>query len=598
MYQVQVMTAKGTVIANEIVSTESYDIGKTTGSNIVLHGWQVAQRHARLSLEGSDVFVEDLGSSSGTMVNGQKVQRFGPLGNADVIEIHGYQIRIKPPTNRSLGSTGAGDSMMPSVKAPPHDTVAPAALPVHRMEIPAVSAVATATAKSPASKPEPTSDHGAVDAFADVDENAVRLNTLSLDWCKRLHKTMLMQMDLRRVAVNKMSHDKLREITDEMVAQIIANTPDFPAELSREAIKKRLVDEAVGLGPLEELIADDDISEIMVNAADEIYFEKKGRLHKSIVTFTDDQAVIAAIERIVTPLGRRIDESSPMVDARLRDGSRVNAIIPPLALKGPCITIRKFMKERLTPQRLIGFGSLNEAMVVILQTAVLAKRNVVISGGTGSGKTTLLNMLSSFIPMHERVVTVEDAAELQLPQPNLVGLEARPANQEGRGEVKIRDLVRNCLRMRPDRIVVGECRGGEALDMLQAMNTGHDGSLTTAHANSPRDCISRLEVMVMMAGMDLPSIAIREQIASAVNMIVQQTRFSCGQRKITSISEVTGVEGGRVQLAEIFRFQQTGYDENGRVQGRFEPTGLVPEFYEKMRSRGEHIDLSIFEKPE
>jgi pilus assembly protein CpaF len=594
MYQVQVTTAKGTMIANEMVSIESFAFGRTSGNNIILHGWQIAQQHARLSLEGSDVFVEDLGSSSGTLVNGQKVQRFGPLGNADLIEIQGYQIRIKPPANRSLVGIGSGDAQLPSTKAAVRETVATATLPVHSGENRAASAVAT----SPVPTAQPSSGHGAVDAFADVDENTVRLNTLSLDWCKRLHKSMLMQMDLRRVAVNKMSHDKLREITDEMVAQIIASTADFPAELSRDAIKKRLVDEAVGLGPLEELIADEDISEIMVNASDEIYFEKKGRLQKSIVTFTDDQAVIAAIERIVTPLGRRIDESSPMVDARLRDGSRVNAIIPPLALKGPCITIRKFMKERLTPQRLIGFGSLNEAMVVILRTAVLAKRNVVISGGTGSGKTTLLNMLSSFIPMHERVVTVEDAAELQLPQPNLVGLEARPANQEGRGEVKIRDLVRNCLRMRPDRIVVGECRGGEALDMLQAMNTGHDGSLTTAHANSPRDCISRLEVMVMMAGMDLPSIAIREQIASAVNMIVQQTRFSCGQRKITSISEVTGVEGGRVQLAEIFRFQQTGYDENGRVQGRFEPTGLVPEFYEKMRARGEHIDLSIFDRPE
>lgn len=598
MYQVQVMTSKGTVIANEMVTIESYDIGKTSGNNIILHGWQVAQRHARLSLVGCDVFVEDLGSSAGTKVNGNRVTRFGPLGNADIIEIQGYQIRIKPPANRSLGASGASEAVSPLAPARPSEKLAAATETAHDVQESTVTAAASAATVVPAPKQARPSDHDAIDAFAEADEEVVRLNALSLEWCKRLHKAMLMQMDLRRVAVNKMSHDKLREITDDMVAQIIASIPDFPAALSKEAIKKRLVDEAVGLGPLEELIADDDISEIMVNACDEIYFEKKGRLQKSVVTFTDDQAVIAAIERIVTPLGRRIDESSPMVDARLRDGSRVNAIIPPLALKGPCITIRKFMKERLTPERLIGFGSLNEAMVAILRTAVLAKRNVVISGGTGSGKTTLLNMLSSFIPMHERVVTVEDAAELQLPQPNLVGLEARPANQEGRGEVKIRDLVRNCLRMRPDRIVVGECRGGEALDMLQAMNTGHDGSLTTAHANSPRDCVSRLEVMVMMAGMDLPSIAIREQIASAVNMIVQQTRFSCGQRKITSISEVTGVEGGRVQLAEIFRFQQTGYDENGRVEGRFEPTGLVPEFYEKMRQRGERVDLSIFEKIE
>jgi pilus assembly protein CpaF len=594
MYQVQVMTAKGTVIANEMVSAESYEIGKTSGNNIILHGWQVAQRHARLSLEGGDVFVEDLGSSSGTLVNGQRVKRFGPLGNADIIEIQGYQIRVKPALVRSTSGVASDPAARPAESLKVSPPPAPAEV------APAGVSPPPGTTPIPAAKPapKPAGAHGEMSDVGESDEAAARLNALSLEWCKRLHKAMLNQMDLRRIDINKMSYDKLRDVTEDTLGQIIAMMPDFPAELSKEAIKKRLVDEAVGLGPLEELIADEDVSEIMVNASDEIYFEKKGRLTKSAITFTDDQAVIAAIERIVTPLGRRIDESSPMVDARLRDGSRVNAIIPPLALKGPCITIRKFMKERLTPERLIGFGSLNEAMVSILRTAVYAKRNVVISGGTGSGKTTLLNMLSSFIPMNERVVTVEDAAELQLPQPNLVGLEARPANQEGRGEVKIRDLVRNCLRMRPDRIVVGECRGGEALDMLQAMNTGHDGSLTTAHANSPRDCISRLEVMVMMAGMDLPSIAIREQIASAVNMIVQQTRFACGQRKITSISEVTGVEGGRVQLAEIFKFQQTGYDENGRVQGRFEPTGLVPEFYEKLRARGERVDLSIFEKPE
>ena len=352
----------------------------------------------------------------------------------------------------------------------------------------------------------------------------------------------------------------------------------------------------MGLGPLEELLADDSITEIMVNSADQLFFEQNGRLKKSTVTFSDDKAVISAIERIVAPLGRRIDESSPMVDARLADGSRVNAVIPPLALKGPSITIRKFARERLRAQNLIDFGSVSAAMMEFIEIAVKAKRNVVISGGTGSGKTTLLNVLSNFIPDSERIITVEDAAELSLVQPNLVGLEARPANQEGKGVVSIRDLVKNCLRMRPDRIVVGECRGGEALDMLQAMNTGHDGSLTTIHSNSPRDCVSRLEVLVMMSGFEMPLAAIREQISSAVNIIVQQTRFSCGSRKVTSITEVTGIEGNTVQLAEIFRFRQTGYGNDGKVSGVFEATGLIPEFYEKLAERGARVDLSIFDR--
>ena len=589
MYQIHVSTLKGTVISNELVSEELCTIGKHQDNRIVLHGWQVGRKHASLRLVGADVFLDDHGSGSGTKVNGKRVESFGPLGADDVIEITGYQIRIKPPTNRSVMPTRSANEALAPAAAPAANAGTVAVSPPPAAKVDSAAAV---TATTPA-----TSSAEQADAPLD-DATSQRLLALTVEWRKRLHKALLEQMDLRRVAVTQMSHDALRKVTEDLLDQILQQQRDLPGELAREALKKQVVDEAVGLGPLEELIEDESVSEIMVNAADQIFFERNGRLEKSKITFTDDQAVVAAIERIVSPLGRRIDESSPMVDARLRDGSRVNAVIPPLALKGPCITIRKFMKERLTIERLVGFGSMSDAMASVLRTAVLAKRNVVISGGTGSGKTTLLNVLSGFIPFDERVVTVEDAAELQLPQPNLVSLEARPPNQEGKGEVRIRDLVKNCLRMRPDRIVVGECRGGEALDMLQAMNTGHDGSLTTAHANSPRDCVARLEVMVMMAGMDLPSIAIREQISSAVNMIVQQTRFSCGQRKVTSISEVTGVEGGRVQLAEIFRFQQTGYDERGRVQGRFEPTGLVPEFYEKLRARGERVDLSIFTKPE
>jgi pilus assembly protein CpaF len=403
-------------------------------------------------------------------------------------------------------------------------------------------------------------------------------------------------MDLRRVNVTGMSDSELRRVTGAVVREIIGNLQLSDA-VDAEELEAQVIAESVGLGPLEVLVNRDDISEIMVNSAQEIFYEQNGRIYKSSVTFTDDKAVLAAIERIVVPLGRRIDEASPMVDARLKDGSRVNAVIPPLALKGPCLTIRKFMKEKLTAQHLVQFDSISETMVRFLEMAVEHKRNIVISGGTGSGKTTLLNVLSGFIPSDERIITVEDAAELQLHQPNLVSLEARPANQEGKGAVIIRDLVRNCLRMRPDRIVVGECRGAEALDMLQAMNTGHDGSLTTLHSNSPRDCLGRLEVMVMMTGMDLTITAIREQIASAINIVVQQTRFSCGSRKITSICEVTGLENGRIQLSEIFRFRQKGFDEQGRVKGDFEATGLVPQFYEDLHRRGIEIDPRIFARP-
>jgi pilus assembly protein CpaF len=347
---------------------------------------------------------------------------------------------------------------------------------------------------------------------------------------------------------------------------------------------------------LEELLAQEDITEIMVNKFDEIYIEKAGKLTKSNVVFSSDDAVMSAIERIVSPLGRRIDESSPLVDARLKDGSRVNAIIPPLALRGPCLTIRKFSKKKLTDEDMIKFNAVNANMMKFLKMAVVHRKNIVISGGTGSGKTTLLNVLSNYIPETERIVTVEDAAEMKLSQPHIVSLEARPPNMEGKGAIPIRDLVKNCLRMRPDRIVVGECRGGEALDMLQAMNTGHDGSLTTAHANTPRDLIARLEVMVMMSGMELPSKAIREQVASAVDIVVQQTRFSDGSRKVVNITEITGTEGDMVQMQDIFRFQQEGYDDEGKVKGHYHATGRVPEFYEDLRKRGLAVDMSIFDK--
>jgi pilus assembly protein CpaF len=402
-----------------------------------------------------------------------------------------------------------------------------------------------------------------------------------------LHRKLIGALDLRRVNVAGMGDAELRATAGRIIEDIVATDPAFAAmQAWRALLRERVLDEVVGLGPLEDLLADDSVTEIMVNRHDDIFVERAGRLSRSTVTFSNDAAVLAAIERIVSPLGRRIDESSPMVDARLKDGSRVNAVIQPIAIRGPSVTIRKFARRRLTGDDLLRFGALDAAMLAFLRLAVERRANIVIAGGTGSGKTTLLNVLSSFIPMDERIVTVEDAAELQLAQPNLVALEARPPNIEGRGAVTIRDLVRNCLRMRPDRIVVGECRGGEALDMLQAMNTGHDGSLTTAHANSPRDCLSRLEVMTLMSGLEMPVSAIREQICSAVDLVVQQARFSCGTRRVTHITEVTGVEHGVVAMQDIFRFEE--------ADGRFTATGYVPQFLRALARQGIAVDLAPF----
>ena len=411
----------------------------------------------------------------------------------------------------------------------------------------------------------------------------------------KLHGQLISQMDLRRVDVRNMDEDELRRITQALIAEIIASDTSIAADIDRARLAKDLLNEVVGLGPLEDLLADPSVSEIMVNRFDEIYVERKGRLTKADIAFSTDQAVMGAIERIVAPIGRRIDESSPMVDARLKDGSRVNAVIPPLALKGCSITIRKFSKNKLVDQDMINYGSVTKEMMQFLKIAVDQAANIVISGGTGSGKTTLLNVMSNYIPDDERIVTVEDAAELQLAKPHLISLESRPPNSEGKGAITIRDLVKNCLRMRPDRIVVGECRGGEALDMLQAMNTGHDGSMTTAHANTPRDCIARLEVMTLMAGLDLPLRAIREQIASAVHMIVQQSRFPDGSRKVTHITEVTGMEGEIVQLQDIFLFKQDGYDDQGKIKGQFVATGNIPDFCQELARRGIPVDLSIFQ---
>jgi pilus assembly protein CpaF len=542
---------------------ETCGIGRGEDNLVVLQGWNIAREHAMLRIRGGGIFVQVLGGRAPVTVNGSRVQsEHGPLYRDDIVCIGDYRLRV---------------------------LVEQSAVPI---QVPRQAANAA---------PATTSKSGTSSPAAVVNLPAPRIAIDMLEWRQRVHLSLVRQMDLRRVDVRGMSDEELREKTAALIEEIIDRefVAVLPKSISRRRLAKEVLDEAIGLGPLEDLIADETVTEIMVNRADEIFIERAGRIERSSVIFTSEKAVLAAIERIVAPLGRRIDESSPMVDARLSDGSRVNAVIAPVALRGPSLSIRKFSKRKLTGDDLLQFGSLDEAMLEFLQMAVRERKNIVVSGGTGSGKTTLLNILSNFIPDEERIVTIEDAAELRLNQPNLVSMESRPPNLEGRGQITIRDLVRNALRMRPDRIVVGECRGGEALDMLQAMNTGHEGSLTTAHANSPRDALSRLEVMVLMSSMDLPVAVVREQIASAIDLIIHQRRFPCGSRKITHICEVTGVESGTIQTQDLFVFRARDQGgENGRVRGQFGATGAVPEFYEELAERGVPVNLSIFQPGE
>ncbi len=413
----------------------------------------------------------------------------------------------------------------------------------------------------------------------------------------KIHKRIVAQMsseDSKALVEKNVDIKALKEVVTRISSSVMDEEITLVPQAERKRIIPEVLAEVLGYGPIEPLLKDTSISEIMVNNASQVYIERKGKLELTDVTFRDDAHVMHIIEKIIAPIGRRIDESSPMVDARLPDGSRVNAIIPPLALKGPAITIRKFSKEPYQVNDLIKFGTWTEEIADFLRACVEGKLNIIVSGGTGSGKTTTLNILSAFIPSDERIVTVEDAAELQLRQEHVVTLESRPANIEGKGQITMRDLVRNCLRMRPDRIIVGEVRGGEALDMLQAMNTGHDGSLTTGHANSPRDMLARLETMVLMAGMNLPDKAIREQISSAINLIVHQARLQDGSRKVTALTEIQGMEGDIITLQDIFVFEQKGRDDNGRIIGRFKPTGIRPKFMEKLANNGIKVNNDIF----
>ena len=561
-------------------------IGRDPASGITLPGWRVARAHAELRRIGDGVHLVDLGTLVGTRVNGVRVDAHGPLREADEIEIGGYRLRVR----RIADALGSARTM--SVDAdgdPARATSSPDGAATRPVAVAASSGVSPEhQAVVPVESVPGQRDPGEAAA-----QGRARLAEAAFELRRVVHRLLLETLDLRRGDLRQLGDAQLRAEVREVVARIVATRIDVPPGMDGERLVDDVVDEAVGLGPLQRLLDDPEITEIMVNRADEIYVERRGRLERTEVAFTGDAAVRGAIERIVAPLGRRIDDSSPMVDARLPDGSRVNAVLPPLAVRGPAITIRRFGRQAFTPDDLVANGSASRRMLDFLRLCVEQRRNLVVSGGTGSGKTSLLNLLSAFVPGRERLITIEDAAELRLTHPHLVALEARPPNAEGRGAVAIRDLVRNALRMRPDRIIVGECRGGEALDMLQAMNTGHEGSMTTVHANGARDALSRLETMALMADVAMPLAAIREQIAAAVDVVVHQARAADGSRRIVRIVEVTGLEGGRLQTADLFLFDQVAVDVTGRPTGRFRPTGLVPAFFDTLRAAGLEPDLGL-----
>ena len=544
----------------------TYMIGRNPSCQIRFDFPEVSERHAILTVRDGRAVVEDLHSANGTYVNGEPIDGPVVLDGGMVVQVGESMLRVCDENDWAVKA--AEDSGQ--------DETAVAELP-----------------------PDAENEED------DVPPPPDPMRELRRSVQEQIQKELLKRMDMKRLTMQGVDREGLEDTAREKIRQIIDEVVAngrLPDGIDPVRLEDDVFNEAMRLGPLEELLADDTVSEIMVNGPDKVYIERGGKLQLSDCQFTDDASVLSVIERIIAPLGRRCDESQPYVDARLADGSRVNAIIAPLALSGPTITIRKFSKKALTPDDFIRFGTWTHNAAEFMKLCVWLRKNVIVAGGTGSGKTTLLNLLSGYIPHSERIVTVEDAAELRLQQPHVVRLEARPPNIEGKGAVPIRDLVKNCLRMRPDRIIVGECRGGEALDMLQAMNTGHDGSLTTVHANSPRDVISRLETMVLMSGMELPSRAIREQIASAVDIIIHESRLSDGEsrlsdgsRKVTAITEVTGLEGNQIVMQDIFAFKQSGVGTDGKIIGEFKPTGAMPTWFDQLAGRGIKCDPRMFD---
>ena len=541
----------------------AYFIGRGASCVICLPYPEISERHAFVTLSGNQASIKDMRSSNGTYVNNMPVDDLVRLAPDSIVQIGNCMLRFCPADNDA--HLAAHAETRPPIRS--------------AATYPTGGQPSTFAAK-PQSQPV---DRTASDILRKAKE--------------QIQAELITRLDLKRLTAQGVDRDGLEDLAREKIHEIVNQVQGnnrLPKGIDAERLEREVFNEALRLGPLEALLADETVTEIMVNGPHRVYVERHGRLELTDMQFTDDASVMAVIERIVAPLGRRIDESQPYVDARLADGSRVNAIIPPLAISGPTVTIRKFAKRALTTEDFIRFGTWTHNAAEFMRACVIMRKNIIVAGGTGSGKTTLLNLLSGFIPETERIVTVEDAAELKLQQPHVVRLEARPPNIEGRGAVTIRDLVKNCLRMRPDRIIVGECRGGEALDMLQAMNTGHDGSLTTIHANSPRDALARLETLVLMAGFDLPLRAIREQIASAISIIVQINREKDGSRKVVCVSEITKMEGDIITMQDLFEFRQDGWSEDGRLLGHFEPTGAIPTFIEDIRRANLDLDLSMF----
>ena len=542
-------------------------IGRHADCQIVLESRQVSRKHAMLFGGGDTWFISDLGSTGGTWLNGEKVTDPVPFSSGDQLKIGDWILKLSAQEEKKPEDSG---------KIPEPEKVEPASKPAQ-------------------AEPPPKAEKAPAFEKAFSEANLLYTNEL-MALKQKIHEHVLAKLNLTEQSMQSMDRDEMIAKLEDALDQVLRDLRhELPRETPQDQLRQSLMDELAGFGPLSPLLRAEDVDEIMVNGPDLIFVERKGKVYETGARFFNNRHLLSIIQRIVEPLGRHIDDASPMVDARLPDGSRVNAVIPPLALDGPSLTIRKFAKKKLTVDDLIRFGSMTKEIALFLEEAVRASQNMLISGGTGSGKTTLLNVLSQFIPEGERIVTIEDSAELKLSHRKLVRLEARPANIEGKGRITIRSLVVNALRMRPDRIIVGECRGEEALDMLQAMNTGHDGSLTTCHANTPRDAIGRLENMVMMAGYDLPAAAIREQIASAINIIVQQTRLPDGSRKIVQISEITGREKDVVLMQDIFNFVQTGLDENGKIQGYYAATGNIPAFIETLKIKNDlQLDLGVF----